>query len=40
VAIDVATGSPCADFGEAGQVSLRDVSGYRAGWYHRLSASR
>jgi len=37
VAIDVATGSPCADFGEAGQVSLRDVSGYRAGWYHMTS---
>jgi len=25
------------DFGESGQVSLRDVPGYRAGWYHMTS---
>jgi len=37
VVIDAATGSPCADFGKAGQVSLRDVSGYYAGWYHMTS---
>jgi quinoprotein glucose dehydrogenase len=37
VAIDAATGSPCPDFGRAGQVSLRDVSGYYAGWYHMTS---
>lgn len=37
VAIDAATGAPCADFGKAGQVSLRDVSRYDAGWYHMTS---
>jgi quinoprotein glucose dehydrogenase len=37
VAIDAATGSPCADFGNGGQVSLRDVPGYDAGWYHMTS---
>ena len=28
VSLDGDTGKPCADFGEAGQVSLRDVEGY------------
>jgi quinoprotein glucose dehydrogenase len=37
VAIDAATGSPCADFGKAGQVSLRDVPHYDPGWYHMTS---
>jgi quinoprotein glucose dehydrogenase len=37
VAIDAATGLPCADFGNAGQVSLRDVLRYDAGWYHMTS---
>jgi quinoprotein glucose dehydrogenase len=37
VAIDAATGTPCADFGKEGQVSLRDVPGYTAGWYHMTS---
>jgi quinoprotein glucose dehydrogenase len=37
IAIDAATGSPCADFGTAGQVSLRDVPRYDAGWYHMTS---
>jgi len=37
VAIDAATGSPCADFGKTGQVSLRDVLRYDAGWYHMTS---
>lgn len=37
VAIDAANGSPCADFGKAGQVSLRDVAGYHSGWYHMTS---
>jgi quinoprotein glucose dehydrogenase len=37
VAIDAATGAPCADFGKTGQVSLREVSGYHAGWYHMTS---
>jgi len=37
VAIDAATGSPCADFGKGGQVSLRDVPRYDPGWYHMTS---
>jgi quinoprotein glucose dehydrogenase len=37
VAIDAATGSPCADFGTAGQVSLRNVPRYESGWYHMTS---
>jgi quinoprotein glucose dehydrogenase len=37
VSLDAATGKPCFDFGEYGQVSLRDVPGYRAGWYHMTS---
>src|SRR6202790_3440182 len=37
VAIDAANGSPCADFGKDGQVNLRDVAGYHAGWYHMTS---
>jgi len=37
VAVDAATGAPCADFGKDGQVSLRDVPGYDPGWYHMTS---
>ncbi len=37
VALDAATGELCADFGKGGQVSLRDVPGYRPGWYHMTS---
>ncbi|HEY5410335.1 MAG TPA: PQQ-binding-like beta-propeller repeat protein, partial [Caulobacteraceae bacterium] len=37
VAIDARTGQPCADFGANGQVSLRDVEGYRKGAYHMTS---
>jgi len=37
VAVDAATGAPCADFGKAGQVSLRDVLQYDPGWYHMTS---
>src|SRR5712692_3986729 len=37
VALDAATGAPCADFGERGQVSLRGVQGYGPGWYHMTS---
>ena len=37
VAIDAATGLACGDFGKAGQVSLRDVARYDAGWYHMTS---
>ena len=37
VVIDAATGKPCTDFGTRGEVSLRDVSGFHAGWYHMTS---
>ena len=37
VSIDAATGKSCTDFGNFGQVNLRDVPGYRAGWYHMTS---
>jgi quinoprotein glucose dehydrogenase len=45
IALDAATGKPCGDFGNGGQVSLRDVPGYTSrnlgehpqGWYHMTS---
>jgi quinoprotein glucose dehydrogenase len=37
ISLDAKTGKPCFDFGDYGQVSLRDVPGYRAGWYHMTS---
>jgi len=37
ISLDAATGRPCLDFGDLGQVNLRDVPGYRAGWYHMTS---
>jgi quinoprotein glucose dehydrogenase len=37
ISLDALTGKPCLDFGYSGQVSLRDVPGYRAGWYHMTS---
>jgi len=37
IALDAATGAPCADFGQSGQVSLRGVPGYVGGWYHMTS---
>lgn len=37
VALDGASGRPCADFGDGGQVSLTTVSGYRRGVYHMTS---
>ena len=37
IALDAATGNLCADFGDRGQVSLRNVGEYRAGWYHMTS---
>jgi quinoprotein glucose dehydrogenase len=37
VALDAATGIPCPDFGEYGQVSLRNVPRYMAGRYHMTS---
>ena len=37
ISVDATTGKPCLDFGDYGQVNLRDVPGYRAGWYHMTS---
>ena len=45
IALDAATGVPCVDFGDAGQINLRDVPGYERkglgehhqGWYHMTS---
>jgi quinoprotein glucose dehydrogenase len=37
IAIDAANGTPCTDFGKAGQVTLRDVQQYDPGWYHMTS---
>jgi quinoprotein glucose dehydrogenase len=37
ISLDAASGKPCLDFGEYGQVVLRDVPGYRSGWYHMTS---
>lgn len=37
IALDAATGRPCADFGQAGEVSLRDVPNYSNGQYHMTS---
>jgi quinoprotein glucose dehydrogenase len=37
ISLDAVTGKPCLDFGDSGQVSLRGVPGYRAGWYHMTS---
>src|ERR1700744_5521885 len=46
LALDAATGKPCADFGQGGQIQLGDVPGYEShnrgehpqGWYHMTSA--
>lgn len=37
IALDSATGAPCPDFGQSGQVSLRAVARYVGGWYHMTS---
>ncbi len=37
IGLDAATGAPCADFGQSGQVSLRNVPRYVEGWYHMTS---
>ena len=45
IALDSATGKPCADFGNAGEINLRDVPAYAGhnmgehhlGWYHMTS---
>ena len=37
VAVDAATGAPCAGFGTGGEVSLRDVARYIPGQYHMTS---
>jgi quinoprotein glucose dehydrogenase len=37
IALDAATGIPCSDFGNQGQVSLRNVARYIRGQYHMTS---
>jgi quinoprotein glucose dehydrogenase len=37
IALDGATGEPCLDFGNRGQISLRDVARYIPGQYHMTS---
>src|SRR5271170_372971 len=37
IALDAATGDPCMDFGNRGQISLRDVVRYIPGEYHMTS---
>lgn len=37
ISLDAATGNPCGSFGESGQVNLKNVPGYRSGWYHMTS---
>ena len=37
IALDAVTGDPCMDFGNRGQVSLRDVARYIPGQYHMTS---
>ena len=37
IALDAATGDPCMDFGNRGQISLRDVARYSPGRYHMTS---
>jgi len=37
IALDAASGTPCADFGNRGQVSLRDITRYWPGKYHMTS---
>jgi len=37
VALDAKTGAPCPDFGQGGQVSLREVARYAPGQYHMTS---
>jgi quinoprotein glucose dehydrogenase len=37
VSIDAVTGKPCVDFGVQGEIDLRNVAGYRPGWYHMTS---
>jgi quinoprotein glucose dehydrogenase len=37
IALDAANGEPCMDFGNRGQISLRDVARYRPGQYHMTS---
>src|SRR5665213_1454754 len=37
IALDAVTGAPCADFGAKGEVDLKDVPDYHAGWYHMTS---
>src|SRR5260370_10629924 len=34
ISLDASTGKLCLDFGDLGQVNLRDVPSFRACWYH------
>lgn len=38
IALDAVSGAPCVDFGNRGQISLRDVARYWPGKYHMTSA--
>jgi quinoprotein glucose dehydrogenase len=35
--VDATTGNPCSDFGTSGEINLRNVPGFRTGWYHMTS---
>jgi len=37
IALDATTGAPCPDFGQGGEVSLREVARYTPGQYHMTS---
>jgi quinoprotein glucose dehydrogenase len=37
IALDAATGEPCRSFGNGGEIDLRGVAQFRAGWYHMTS---
>jgi len=37
IALDAATGAPCQEFGNGGEVDLRNVAQFRPGWYHMTS---
>ena len=37
IALDAATGQPCVDFGQQGQINLANVPGFRRGEYHMTS---
>lgn len=37
IAVDTADGKPCTEFGQRGEVTLRNVTAFRSGWYHMTS---